>query len=62
MQPSDFFPYVVTFVDTETRVDARNSDEAQELAIEKIEGRQGFTTEIVRIVRADRLHGSPVYF
>jgi hypothetical protein len=52
MQPSDFSPYLITFVDTEVRVEARDFDEAQELAIEKVEGRQGFTTEIVRIVRA----------
>lgn len=52
MQPTDFTPYIVTFADTEVRVEARDCDEAQELAIEKVEGRQGFTTEIVRIVRA----------
>lgn len=53
MQPSDFTPYLVIFSDTETRVEARDAEEAQELAIEKVEGRQGFTTEIVRIVRVD---------
>lgn len=53
MQPTDFSPYTVTFVDAEVRVEARDFDEAQELAIEKVESRQGFTTEIVRI-RRDR--------
>lgn len=51
MQPTDHTPYIVTFVDTEARVEARDCEEAQELAIEKVEGRQGFTTEIVRICR-----------
>jgi hypothetical protein len=52
LQPSDHTPYIVTFRDTEVRVEARDCEEAQELAIEKVEGRQGFTTEIVRIIRA----------
>jgi len=51
MHPSDFSTYRVEFADTEVRVDARDFEEAQELAIEKVEDRQGFTTEIVNIVR-----------
>lgn len=57
MQPTDFIPFLVTFSDTEVVVEARDFEEAQDLAIEKVESHQGFTTEIVRICRSNvRFH------
>lgn len=52
MQLTEFIPFLVTFTDTEVVVQARDFEEAQDLAIEKVEGCQGYTTEVVRICRA----------
>ncbi|WP_155755311.1 hypothetical protein [Burkholderia multivorans] len=43
--------YVVTFKDIETIVSARDAEEAQDIAIQQVEAAQGYTTEIVRIIR-----------
>jgi hypothetical protein len=49
------YEYRVLFADTEMLVTARDSEEAQERAIEECEDMQGYSTEVVGIIRSQRV-------